>query len=103
LSDLHPRGADQDIIDDKARRRLLTEAGDAANLSRNARICLASSPSTNNQVELGAAWKKASTEGREYISVKLDDPTWAAPVYASLLEAEDGKGLNLLWSRRNGD
>ncbi len=55
------------------------------------------------QVELGAAWKKASTEGREYISVKLDDPTWAAPIYASLLGAEDGKSLNLLWSRRNGD
>ncbi|MDX2264801.1 MAG: DUF736 domain-containing protein [Hyphomicrobiales bacterium] len=55
------------------------------------------------QTELGAAWKKTSTEGREYISVKLDDPTWAAPVYASLLEAEDGKSLNLLWSRRNGD
>jgi len=55
------------------------------------------------QVELGAAWKKTSTEGREYISLKLDDPTWAAPVYASLLGAEDGKSLNLLWSRRNGD
>jgi uncharacterized protein (DUF736 family) len=33
----------------------------------------------------------------------LDDPAFAAPLYASLLETEDGKTLNLLWSRRTGD
>ncbi len=49
-------------------------------------------------VELGAAWKKTSKEGRPYTSVKLDDPSFPAPIYASLIEAEDG-AHNLIWSR----
>jgi len=53
--------------------------------------------------EFGAAWKKTSREGRDYLSVKLDDPSFPAPIYASLVEAEDGSGHNLIWSRRNGD
>ncbi|MEQ1516449.1 MAG: DUF736 domain-containing protein [Usitatibacteraceae bacterium] len=54
--------------------------------------------------EFGAAWKKSAREtNREYLSVKLDDPSFPAPIYASLVEAEDGKGFNLIWSRRNGD
>lgn len=54
--------------------------------------------------EIGAAWKKTAREsGREYISVKLDDPSFAAPIYASLVEAEDDNTYNLIWSRRNGD
>ena len=31
------------------------------------------------------------------------DPPGCAPIYASLVEAEDGSGHNLIWSRRNGD
>jgi uncharacterized protein (DUF736 family) len=55
-------------------------------------------------IEVGAAWKRTAKEsGREYWSVKLDDPAFAAPLFASLVEAEDGKSFNLLWSRRNGD
>jgi uncharacterized protein (DUF736 family) len=55
-------------------------------------------------LEIGAAWRKTAREsGREYWSVKLDDPAWAAPLFASLVETEDGKTFNLLWSRRNGD
>jgi uncharacterized protein (DUF736 family) len=54
--------------------------------------------------ELGAAWKKTARETqREYLSVKLDDPSFAAPIYASLVAAEDGESHNLIWSRRNGD
>ena len=53
--------------------------------------------------EVGAAWKKTSREGRDYLSVKLDDPSFPAPIYASLVEAEDGKDHALIWSRRNGD
>ena len=56
------------------------------------------------QTEFGAAWKKTARETqREYLSVKLDDPSFPAPIYASLIEAEDGSGHNLIWSRRNGD
>ena len=36
------------------------------------------------QTEFGAAWKKTSGAGREYLSVKLDDP-FPAPIYASLV------------------
>ena len=49
------------------------------------------------EVELGAAWKKTSRENRDYLSVKLDDPSFSGPVYASLVEAADGYAL--IWSR----
>ncbi|MDI4666928.1 DUF736 domain-containing protein [Xanthobacter sp. AM11] len=49
-------------------------------------------------IEIGAGWKKAAKEtGREYHSVKLDDPSFPAPIYASLVEVEDGYAL--IWSR----
>jgi uncharacterized protein (DUF736 family) len=49
------------------------------------------------QTEFGAAWKKTSRENRDYISVKLDDPSFPAPIYASLVDADDGYAL--IWSR----
>jgi uncharacterized protein (DUF736 family) len=56
------------------------------------------------QTEFGAAWKQtAKDSGREYLSVKLDDPSFAAPIYASLVEAEDGQSQTLIWSRRTGE
>jgi uncharacterized protein (DUF736 family) len=55
------------------------------------------------EVEFGAAWRKTSNEGREYLSVKLDDPSFPSPIYASLVEVEGEDGLSLIWSRRNGD
>jgi uncharacterized protein (DUF736 family) len=57
-----------------------------------------------NGHEAGAAWKKIGRDsGREYWSVKLDDPAFTAPLYASLIDTEDDKIFHLLWSRRNGD
>jgi len=53
--------------------------------------------------EFGAAWKKTSNAGRDYVSVKLDDPSFPAPIYASLVEVEGQEGYVLIWSRRNGD
>lgn len=47
--------------------------------------------------EFGAAWKKTSREDRDYLSVKLDDPSFPAPIYANLVDAEDG--YSLVWSR----
>jgi len=52
-------------------------------------------------IDLGAAWTKATKEdNREYLGVKLDDPTFAAPIFANLV-ADDDKGVNysLMWSR----
>jgi uncharacterized protein (DUF736 family) len=55
-------------------------------------------------VELGAAWQKTvrATE-RDYLSVKLDDPSFPAPIYATLIEVEGQDGLQLIWSRPNRD
>lgn len=49
------------------------------------------------QTEFGAAWKRTSRDDREYLSVKLDDPSFPAPIYASLVEVEGGHSL--IWSR----
>ena len=49
------------------------------------------------QTEFGAAWKKTSRENRDYLSVKLDDPSFSAPIYASLVDVDDGYAL--IWSR----
>ncbi|AVS80766.1 DUF736 domain-containing protein [Paracidovorax avenae] len=48
--------------------------------------------------DIGAAWKKTSEAGRDYLSVTLDDPSFPAPIYARLVESEDGKH-ELFWSR----
>jgi uncharacterized protein (DUF736 family) len=49
------------------------------------------------QTEFGAAWKKTSREHRDYLSCKLDDPSFAVPIYASLVDADGG--YSLIWSR----
>jgi uncharacterized protein (DUF736 family) len=55
-------------------------------------------------VEFGAAWKKTAREtDREYLSVKLDDPSFPAPIYASLVKIDGDEGFTLIWSRRNSD
>lgn len=51
----------------------------------------------SGQTEFGAAWKKTSKEDRAYLSVKLDDPSFSAPIYASLIDADEG--YSLIWSR----
>lgn len=52
--------------------------------------------------EFGAAWRKTAQTGREYLSVRLDDPSFAAPIFANLIEGED-KSHSLIWSRRSAD
>jgi len=51
----------------------------------------------SGQTEFGAAWVRTSRENREYLSVKLDDPSFPAPIYASLVEIDGGHSL--IWSR----
>ena len=58
------------------------------------------------RAEIGAAWAKRSNEGRDYLGLKLDDPSFTAPIYANLFDDENGEGYSLIWSRpakRNGD
>ncbi|HGL5074806.1 TPA: DUF736 domain-containing protein [Burkholderia multivorans] len=54
------------------------------------------------RVEIGAAWAKRSNEGRDYLGLKLDDPSFTAPIYANLFDDEEGEGYSLIWSRPNG-
>jgi uncharacterized protein (DUF736 family) len=49
------------------------------------------------KVEIGAGWARTSKGGREFVSLKLDDPSFPAPIYANLIE-RDGQH-ELIWSR----
>lgn len=48
--------------------------------------------------EIGAAWKKVSSNDKPYLSVTLDDPSFPVTIYARLIENEDGSH-HLIWSR----
>ena len=48
-------------------------------------------------VEIGAAWQRTSKENTVYHSVKLDDPSFPAPIFANLVAVDDGYAL--VWSR----
>ncbi len=43
------------------------------------------------RADIGAAWPKRSNEGRDYLSIKLDDPSFTAPIYANLFEARTAR------------
>lgn len=49
------------------------------------------------RAEIGAAWSKHSEE-RDFLSLKLDDPSFNNPLYATLFQEEDDN-YSLLWSR----
>lgn len=90
-----------------------TFTGSVKTLNINAKTTIKAAEKTSDKapdyrvfagsVEFGAAWKKTSGEGRDYLSVKLDDPSFPAPIYATLIEGEDAGSFGLIWSRRNGD
>ena len=76
--------------------------------TRGVRIVAESNRSNDNtpshriyvgRAEIGAAWSKHSEEGRDYLSLKLDDPSFNAPIYANLFDDEGGEGYTLLWTR----
>ena len=51
------------------------------------------------KAEIGAAWSATSKEGNKpYLSVKLDDPSFASPILSRLVETAD-KGHALVWTR----
>ena len=76
--------------------------------AKNVRLVLEANGSNENapshrayvgRAEIGAAWSKRSGEGRDYLSVKLDDPSFNAPIYANLFDEEGGESYTLIWSR----
>ena len=54
------------------------------------------------RAEIGAAWEKRSNEGRDYLGLKLDDPSFTGPIYANLFDDEGADTYSLIWSRPNG-
>jgi len=48
-------------------------------------------------VDIGAASQRTSKDNTVYHSVKLDDPSFSAPIYANLVAVDDGYAL--VWSR----
>ncbi len=44
------------------------------------------------RAEIGVGWSKQSNEGRGYLSLKLDDPSFTAPIFANLFEDADDQG-----------
>lgn len=48
--------------------------------------------------EIGAAWTKRTNDDRSYLSVKLDDPSFVAPIYTQLFAGDDGE-FDMIWNR----
>ena len=76
--------------------------------TKNVRIVAESNRSNDNapshrvfvgRAEIGAAWSKRSNDGRDYLSLKLDDPSFNAPIFANLFDDEGGESYSLIWSR----
>jgi uncharacterized protein (DUF736 family) len=54
--------------------------------------------------ELGVAWRRTSSDHREYLSVILDDPLMVAPLNLALFESSKSGEANLVWKRQqDGD
>ena len=50
--------------------------------------------------EIGAAWKKTPKEGgSEYLSVSLDDPSFAEKINCRLVKTGSEQGHSLFWER----
>jgi len=49
--------------------------------------------------EIGAAWKKSSKEGAEYLSVSIDDPSFAERINCRLVKTGSEQGHTLYWER----
>jgi len=53
----------------------------------------------HQRVQIGAAWKERSESGNAYLSVRLDDPSFPAPIFCRLIQLEGQEGYSLIWSR----
>jgi uncharacterized protein (DUF736 family) len=51
-------------------------------------------------VEFGAAWKRSSERGREFLSVLLDDPALASSMNAALFPSSQDGSATLVWQRQ---
>ena len=49
--------------------------------------------------EIGAAWKKTSKEGAEYLSGSIDDPSFPERINCRLVKTGSEHGYTLFWER----
>lgn len=54
------------------------------------------------QSRIGDAWaaRSGGDNPKDYLRVRLDDPSLPEPISAALFHSEDGKEAQLVWSRR---
>lgn len=54
------------------------------------------------QSRVGDAWEaRTNTDPtKDYLQLKLDDPSWSGPITMALFPSEDGNKAQLVWSRR---
>lgn len=72
--------------------RLVPDSGSTSDKAPSHRMLV-------GDVEVGAAWTNAANgDKRLTYSVKLDDPSFTAPVHAVLVERQDGD-FDLIWTR----
>lgn len=56
------------------------------------------------KIEVGAAWSRESMDGAPYLSLSLDDPSFAVPISAAMFPAEaEHDRFVLVWSRPRRD
>lgn len=54
--------------------------------------------------EIGAAWTKETREDRrQFLSITLDDPSFAAPLNVAAFPGETGDAFNIVWNRPRQD
>ena len=86
-------------------------AGTIRTLTLNAKVRIVANDQKQSQgapdfrvlmgvTEVGAAWRATSNEDNtSYLRVRLDDPAFAEPIRAALMERSDDGVLPLLWRR----
>ncbi|MER9316316.1 DUF736 domain-containing protein [Mesorhizobium sp. M0659] len=56
--------------------------------------------SSEDGPEIGAGWKRSGEKAGEFVSLQIDDPTFARPIRANLFQNGDDKtSWSLQWSR----
>jgi uncharacterized protein (DUF736 family) len=83
-------------------RRLDVRFAPAEKQSRNSPDFRVMTMVDNEEIELGAGWKKTSQKKEAFVSVTIDDPTLSAPIHCALLpEPDSRRSYVLMWKRRS--
>ena len=57
------------------------------------------------QSRIGDAWaaRSGGESPKDYLRVRLDDPSLPEPISAALFQSDDGKQAQLVWNRRKSE